>query len=312
MKNLLIISFIFLISCSSPQSNHPESKISIDPNLVIPYTFELEKSAAYAAPYIAKYTAGEKRFVYIAANHLSLKDSPDPSLNPAFRTIEYAFTNYRPEVVILEGLNTGDTLSPQSVVGQAKECEAQNYRGGCSETDLAINLALKTKARYISGEPSPRTILDQLIEKGHTHEDLLAFYLVRKIPQLKRQNNFKREDFETLANDELYKYRRMLNIEKPFDYNSFKTWYAKYMKTPKNFLDIDHDDPAPHGGDDATYVQRISHDVSQIRDRGLLKRIEQMLNRYERVMVVYGASHYLTQAPALKPLGTAEYKKLSP
>jgi hypothetical protein len=72
------------------------------------------------------------------------------------------------------------------------------------------------------------------------------------------------------------------------------------MQKPKSFLDVVNDDPAPHGGGDATYVQRISHQVGLARDRVIVKRIEEMMNKYDRVLIVYGGSHYLLQEDALK------------
>ena len=80
------------------------------------------------------------------------------------------------------------------------------------------------------------------------------------------------------------------------------------MTKPTSYLNITNNDPAPHGGPDATYVQKISNKVCLIRDRAVVKTVERMLNRYSRVLVVYGGSHLITQEPAIDSmLGKAAF-----
>jgi len=83
------------------------------------------------------------------------------------------------------------------------------------------------------------------------------------------------------------------------------------MPYPKSVLDISNDDAAPHGGSNATYVQKISNKVCLIRDRAIVQTIERMLASYSRVLVVYGGSHLITQEPALESLlGKGSYFQL--
>lgn len=135
--------------------------------------------------------------------------------------------------------------------------------------------------------------------------------MVRQIPQLKRQGQFNNENFDQTLEDQLTRFRRKLAFSGSFGPTEFKTWYSKHMTKPKSYLDIENDDPAPHGGKDATYVQKISNRVTWLRDATVVETIENMLNKFDIVLIIYGGSHLINQELALiEGLGQPEYFKL--
>jgi len=56
------------------------------------------------------------------------------------------------------------------------------------------------------------------------------------------------------------------------------------------------------------FTNEVSHAVGQVRDAHLVRTIAELLNRFDRVLVVYGAGHHVQQAEVLaamigEPLG---------
>ena len=84
-----------------------------------------------------------------------------------------------------------------------------------------------------------------------------------------------------------------------FSFKDFENWYNEKVTKPKHYRDVTGNDTAPDGSVSASYLQRFSNRVGIARDTSLLNRIEKMLNRYDKVLVVYGFSHFLTLEPSL-------------
>ncbi|MDA9951338.1 hypothetical protein N9D31_02070 [Oligoflexaceae bacterium] len=290
---LVLLLYLFLIpSCISTP------KIEINESKVLGYRFDLEDRKKMELPYVAKFTVGEKELLYLLSKHVSQKDYPRVIDHPTLVTIRRLFKKFKPQVVIVEGIPSGDELSPKNFLGHTQKCRSRKF-SGCGESFFAIDQAVQNGGEFISGEPSEEYIQHFLAKSGFSKTDILGFYMVRQIPQMKRHDEFSKKDFPKECERVLSHYRKRLGMVAAFSCDDFKKWYEAHMKKPKNFLDIDNNDSAPHGGKDATYVQRISHQVGIARDRTIVKRIETMMNQFDRVLIVYGGSHYLLQEKSL-------------
>lgn len=286
-----------------------DAGIHLEAAKVANYDFMLEKGKHERTPYYAVFSAIHgRRLIYIASDHLSVEESPNLLEHPTLKTISKIFSEFKPDVVIVEGGNTGSQLSPQVAVPPSKQCEHDGYRG-CSESEFAINQALKAGAQFISGEPLDSEIREKLVTKGYLEQDLLGFYMVRKIPQYKREGNSAPLD-EKLIGPRLEKYKKNMGASVQFGYREFLKWYAEKRDHEKKIEELGTDDSAPNGGAGATYFQKLSNIINLIRDQTVVARIENMMNRYQRVLVIYGSSHLLTEEPALiGSLGQPVYKK---
>jgi hypothetical protein len=293
--------FYIVISFFGCTSHQQKSKMTADPALVLPYTFSLENEKHLDAPYVAKFESNGKLLLYVASEHISSEKFPDLLNHPTLRTISNLFSEFKPEIVIVEGINTGADLSPKSILSQAEKCEQSRYQG-CSESFFAINEARLHGAEYITGEPEEIQIKEQILSEGFSNEDLLGFYLVRQIPQLKRQAEFDRANFPAQADKLLRRFERKIGSNLNFRFKEFERWYIDHAATKKNYFDVTADDAAPDSSPQATYVQKISAKVGLIRDRSIVKTIGLMAENYSRILVVYGGSHLLTQEPALVSL----------
>jgi hypothetical protein len=307
MRGLLV--FILFVGCSTA----PKDPHSIHFNLkeVLPYSFELEKTSPFLAPYVAVFHSGRKTLTYVAAAHLSIKEFPNVFDSPVFRTVDSVYQRESPQVVIVEGIHTADELSPPSLKRHADECRKTKYLVNCGEPFYAINQAIDHGSAYIAGEPDESFVVQQVTEAGYTVQDLISFYLIREIPQLKRQNGFNLATFPKWAEKRLAEIRRDLKFGDAFGYEDFKRWYANHMSKSKNFKDIEADDTAPDAGPQSTFAQKISHQVNIARDRSVVLVAEHMLNRFDRVLIVFGASHLLVQEPVFSAvMGKPKYEKL--
>ena len=299
----LLSAILYLTGCTTVT----ETDITIDETKVIGYQFELEDKKSMEQPYVARFTKGDKQLLYVLSKHVSEVEYPKVVEDPTIVTIDQIFKSFKPQVVIVEGIPTGAKMSPRSMAKHAEICKSREFRR-CGESFYAIDQAIMSDAEFVGGEPTEREIIEFVAKSGYSPKDLLAFYVVRQIPQMKRRSDFDPESFPAKCEKFMGRYRKRLGIKGVFGYPQFKEWYSKHMPEPKSFLDIENNDPAPHGGTSATYIQKISHQVGIARDRVILKRIESMLNQFDRVLIVYGGSHYLLQEGALKQaLGKPNY-----
>lgn len=310
MKHLrrYIFCFLLLSACVTTQ----RKALVVDLNMVRPYAFDMEKENPAPYPFLVEFRKDEEHLWYIAAEHVSTKDYANPQEHPTNKLINAVFEKHHPEVVIVEGINTGDVLSPPSMLKKADECIGSNYAKDCAESFFAINAARKHGAEYLSGEPNDSEIKKRVLESGIPEVDLLGFYIVRQIPQIKRTAKRDSIGIDAEISRVIPGFRSRLNYERSLSFNDFKSWYKVHVTKPKIYYDVGTDDCAPHAGADATFLQRISSQVGAARDRMVVERIEKMLNQFNRVLVVYGGSHYSTQLPALsKMMGTPTYFKVN-
>jgi len=212
-----LIFFFASLLASGCVTQQPNPKADL--KLIRSYTFELEKQKHLEAPYVAKYQRNGKTLLYLAAKHISAQKYPDLLEHPTLRTIARLFSEYKPQVVIVEGLDTGTEVSPKSIFKKADECEQSKYRSGCGESFFAINQARKIGIGYVSGEPRNSEIKDQLVAEGYTAEDLLGFYLVRQIPQYKRRAEFDRLTFSEQAEKQLARFQKQIGTNLNFGFS---------------------------------------------------------------------------------------------
>jgi len=306
--NGFLIFTLFIGGCVTPPKFKTE--LRFDTGLVKSYTFELEKLKPLEPPFYAEYNLNGKQLVVVAAEHISAVKYPNLLEHPTLKTIEDVFASMRPEISIVEGIQPGNELNSQNIA-KAESCKKSFYLEDCGESFFVINKARESGTSFLSGEPTEQGILKIISEQGYDKKDLVGFYLLRKIPQWKRQKNFKKAEVESLAKEQFDRYRKRIDPNFAFTFEEFKSWYSGRMSTPKDYTDFANNDPAPHGGLNATYVQKISNRVTYARDVTLLTRINESLAKHDRVLVVYGGSHFISIEPALtKAMGPPMIKKL--
>ena len=264
MNSLLyIIIFFTFISCSTAKSKTD--------NLIRPWTKELQEEEPYNYPYVAHYQKDGFKLRFIAANHVNDVRSA------TFKTIGGEINKGKVDLIIVEPFSYEEGESPSFFTDYSKNCSKVKF-SNCMEAAYLVWLNLKTnKAPYIGGEPSDMQILEYIISLGYSEEDLGYFYLLRQIPQLKRQERLKKD------------YQKQL---------------GKYLKIISKFSiqNVTTYEVAPFNLKNSMFTQKMSHHISLYRDKFIVNLIREKSEKYENILVLYGGSHHTKQRLALEYL----------
>lgn len=293
----LVGFLLFIGSCST--------RYKANTSLLRPWGKDSSRLEPYRYPFVAKYQQKNKTLFYVASYH-GVGEQSD-----TFRTIKWAFNKLNPQLVIVEGAPRTLPNIYGKLAKKAQKCSQEHFKN-CGETSYAIWLALKHSTHYDFAEPSDEAIAKGLLEKGYSKHDVLFFYLLRQIPQAKRENQINTTNFSAWAEDFLVRYQPVFQIQKKVKLQDFYDWYQKRLRRPFHFSAIDSELTAPITGENALYSQKLSHQVAMIRDEAIVSEISYALSKYDRVLVVYGGSHYTVQQKVLEDmLGTAQFEKVN-
>ena len=181
----------------------------------------------------------------------------------------------------------------------------------CGEPWFTIQTAKKSGVLIETGEPSDSDLAETVQKSGFTKLDLIGFYVVRMIPEWKREGISSEDKILKRIEARLALERGKLGVTSLFGLKEFQAWYANHMAKPSQFLAIEVDDTAPLSTKDATFIQKISSALGIARDQSIVNVIAQTLTTKSNVLVVYGASHFLTERRALEALlGHPTFQKL--
>ena len=262
--------------------------MSPNTELLRPWGEGLSNEEPFKDSYVAKFESKGKILIYIASHHAtSLKDK-------VFSLVESNLKRYKPAVLILEGFNPNTDFDKQR--NKAKECSSNFVK--CGESFAAIYHAPKTTI-IVTGEPPHDEIASCIEDIGYSRQDLLFFYLLRQIPEMKRQGELN-TNFPQQAEAYIQRTAPKLGVNSPKGFNEFLVWYK--TQSGKKFLleDINSEVPAPHIA--GTYFQQLSYQVGLLRDANIVKVIADQLNQHSAVMVLYGSSHLPVQLKVLEEM----------
>ncbi len=288
MNSLLyILIFFTFISCSTAKSKTD--------NLIRPWTKELQEEEPYNYPYVAHYQKDGFKLRFIAANHVNDVRSA------TFKTIGGEINKGKVDLIIVEPFSYEEGESPSFFTDYSKNCSKVKF-SNCMEAAYLVWLNLKTnKAPYIGGEPSDMQILEYIISLGYSEEDLGYFYLLRQIPQLKRQERLKK-DYQKQLGKYLKIISKRLQLKSKLIFTDFLEWYFKNQKTKFSIQNVTTYEVAPFNLKNSMFTQKMSHHISLYRDKFIVNLIREKSEKYENILVLYGGSHHTKQRLALEYL----------
>jgi hypothetical protein len=263
------------------------------------------------APFIETYRQNGKELIYVAVVHHSSLKYPNAMTDPTFETIAQIFAQTPPDAVIVEGVDPPDL---SSFLQFAKSCAAANYNLPgrlCNEPEFTADLATGIGAVVYAGEPSGPSVLAYFEKQGYVAHDILAFYIMRMIPVQNNSVPLTSATFPAFEQKVTKDAQRKLGISVPFSPDDFSAWYAKNMPVPTNYLIITTNDtgPASHG-QKPTLLNTLARIDLVMRDGNIVTTIQQAIAKYNRVLVVYGASHLVFEWDQLQQImGTPAWSK---
>ncbi len=233
-------------------------------------------------PYLAKFENKKKILLYVAARHEVEVD------NDTVKIISKTFTDYHPQIVIIEGFQP-ESLH-KALEEEIKTCQSKKFKD-CSESVFTGFLAKTSGARIVTGEPSDRMILDELIKKGYSIQDYLGFYLLRQIPQWKREHKID-NNLEELSNKFLKICLSEVGEKSNFDFKAFKSWYKDKEGQRFQLGEISENTVAR---EKQLFMNKLWLALERVREKNILITIETAMKQYDTVMIVYGASHFTVE-----------------
>jgi hypothetical protein len=280
MKMILLV-FVFLSITACSTTSTPK----LDPAKIRPWSDELGSEYPRNKAVIAHFKRNNFELFYLAARHTNTMGEDTLNL------VQTLFDKFKFNVLIIESLPHSVGESPKWFIDEAKAGRTTKFiKGG--ESAMSVILASNKKIPFFAGEPDHQDIFRGLKAKGYSDLDVLGFYTVRQIPQWVREQNDKKTMFQKKIPPYLSHYCKTFSVQSCPNAEDVMKWYKDkigYELTP----DVSNEEVAPYA-EGKLFTQKISSEIGTIRDHFTLNIIEQMLIKYERVAVVYGASHFST------------------
>lgn len=239
---------------------------------------------------VTHYQKNGKTLRYVSVNHVSGVD------NAVCATIADAIRSDPPQLVIVEGFETGKGYSPAEYIAYFPKA------GGTyvSEQLFAAHLAHQKDIPFLGGEAAPSAILHALNAEGYSAQDYMGIYLLALIPALRAEAEGRGDplDESRFAENADVFFQQCpdfagIPTAARLDYAQFKRWYERHRENDAHFLTVEHEDFNPYNTADATYFQKLFHVMTRAREAHLDRIIVEALNAYDHVMVVYGSGHHL-------------------
>jgi hypothetical protein len=263
--------------------------------LVIPYSYELEETQPARPPFLAHFEKDRRSLWYVASVHGCDAET--------FRLVDAVLSEHRVRSVIIEGYPALKGTNPPDFTRHFQEWAAKGFCEGGGEPAYTAAHAMDHGAPFVGGEPDEPAVVRAVLERGFSADDLLGYYVVRQLPQFRREGRLEGEGFEP-------SFRHFVSAmgEKAglgdvtrFTPDRFREWYA--AKQGKAFDLATFEDREADPVTTGPYTtQKMGAIVGVERDRFIVQSIARHLAADLDVLVVYGGSHYPTQLPALESL----------
>ncbi len=292
MKRLLISCLV----CCAPFLVQAQELPNPDTTKLLDWSWQLQKQQPFSQPYLAEFRRGPYHLFFIASHHGNQESAP------TFQLIRQALEQEPISLLIIEGVQASDGVNAASFKKYLKNNPSKDgfWLGG--EMTYAVHLASAKGLPFIGAEPSEPQLLKELLAQGESVDDILGFYVVRQVPQWRRQHALESRTQKQIYDRFLDAVCQDFQIEPGgFDWGDFHRWYKK--RANKNFdwnsLRDDESAPLQNG---PYYTQRIAAKVGRLRDQFIVQQISANLRTHKTVLVVYGGAHLATQRPVLEDL----------
>lgn len=284
------LTAILLASCAG------QSRLKADLSKVRPWTTDLERAEPLPAPYVVDFEAGAKALTFLAVEHSNEASSS------SLRLVESVMDARRYAAVVLEGIPRSFGVNPAGFLSRAeKDGTSGFYREG--ERSIAVRMAARKAVPFVGGEPDEDLVKANVLAAGFTVDDLFFFYMLRQVPLWRRDGTLTRGGFEEAYLEYAPEFGKRLGYKQGEEPNleAFHRWYQARIGRPFRPRDVSNDTVAPFAAGEL-FSQRISAVTTRVRDEHIVRVVEEMLNRYGRVLMVYGSSHFTMQQLALESM----------
>jgi hypothetical protein len=240
-------------------------------------------------PYILEFKNGKKKVIFCGVEHLSINGDIE---NRMYKEIEQRFFQFQPEISINEG---GDIS--QNTYRSKSEALLKDGEIGLIKV-LSDRLHIKT----INGDPNVELEFSELL-KQYSKGEFLAYIVTERLmwglygEQVLDEQEIEKRYTAFIEGYIIKEGKVQLSTqEKQFDF--YKKNYKKMVGRAFSLNDLKPTNPFDKKG----RFQEIGRKSKNIRDQYLLKTIDDLLDKHDKVFVVFGSWHLLTCKPGLELL----------
>lgn len=254
-----------------------------------------------SAPAVATFQKDGKEIVYILAAHTA--DDPENPTCPMFGCIKSVVISLKPDCMILEGFDTSEEMQ-KSVCVLTTNPEPHKV---LQEPMYGAFLAQKNGIPFMGGEPSDQQILAAFQEQGHSSDDMAFFYFLQQAPQVHRENPLTQENIQDCFKHLAKGWASIFG--KKNTYAEFQAWCLDKLGSILSLEDM----LSATSTTAYPFVSRIQMDAMWVRDKTTLSRLLEAVECHQKVMIMYGSSHFYTQHLVLeKYLGKPTFALYDP
>ncbi|MBG80422.1 MAG: hypothetical protein CMJ39_06920 [Phycisphaerae bacterium] len=252
-----------------------------DLNLLQPRRASDRDEDVKGSPHAMLFRHGNKQLLFIGAVH-----QRDIENAPTHRMVRKAIEGFRPQVVIVEGLNTSEGTQPERFMNNARR---RLKSGQMGESPYAAVLGDEIGALIIGGEPDPQATTDMVREAGYSDDDLMGFLVARNVTSMVR-NDRNAENYDRRITRAIENLKRRFAVDSDMDVDDFKAWYQDRIGKPFTPRWVRRE-VSPQLVDEPSILRSISILSMKAREYNLVELEARMLEEHDRVMVVYGSGH---------------------
>lgn len=292
MKNINYIIFLLftLVSCNQKSNKETQSVEKKDFTTVSYLDIKLDENGHLPAnPYILKFKNGKKEIIFCGTEHLT--DNNDIG-NKMFLEIENNFYAFKPNVCINEG---GD-------ISQKKYLSKKDALLKDGEIGLTKIMSDSLKIQTVNGDPNENYEFSEIL-KTYSKGEFLAYIVTERLMwNLFGEKVLNESEIEKRYNLFVENYiikRGKINLsldERKFGF--YKKNYQYIVGREFNINDLKSTNPFDKEGK----FQDIGRKSKNVRDQYLLKTIDKLLDKNDKIFIVFGGWHLLTCEPGLNEI----------
>jgi len=268
---------------------------------IMTMTFEEYAGIEHPTPYVFELEKDNKRLVYFGASHSNIPR------DPLFNKLQAKFDQTQPELVFVEGVMRFQERKKELIESLQHADRDQVINEG-GESLFTLKLAAEAGVEVDVPEPSDKSIIRNLLQQGFSPDAIFAHEVYLIIDQYYRIPE--RPDLEKYLSRYINEFQSVTNWS-GFEYSLAhaqqigETIWGREKANPHvaKFAGPRVDPtPSKETAKYQTMISKIARETSYARDRFMVKKIQEALEGYNRLFVVFGASHAVMQEGALRKL----------
>lgn len=245
-----------------------------------PLTYREYARIKHPVPYVLQLSVGEHRLLYFGAAH-----THDPA-DPEIADIRKRWHELGPDLAFNEGGNPPVLNDADTAVREL------------GEAGLVRHLAALDRIPVRSLEPAAEEEVALLRQRGVVAEEICVFYVTRQVSELPRRDVAAADDLAERISRDLHRHPALASCPRSVEallplVERLLPSETRWPEVPPRWFD-----PVPQSTE--RFTNRISRQLSELRDAHMVETLTHALVDHQRVFAVVGASHVVVQEPALR------------